>query len=289
MSEGKAKTTGLSEEQLNQWEESRDFTISKDSATLNRKLSKIELGKLNDMAKETLNAMTLEALREVAETEEIGHCNMGKEVLIKRLLENVTMLKTEKRKTKEVVRREVREKDLKRLTIDKLRAMAGEVNISGNGAKADIVVRILDNQYGVEKTAHQIHLKDALMSWQCSELRNVLMEQNKPGWGNKETMVQRVQDGLDIDVAVDIIQEYRVYLEERKNKGEDKNDEKKRKRIGKQEDQDKLHSKKESENESIIDMEVDSNEEEKEIKEDIGTDKDSEEEEIKQMEVDKIK
>lgn len=124
------------------------------------------------------------------------------------------------------------------MKVDQLREVAIEENLDTKGDKTALVRRLVDKAMGKEKTQSQIFLEEAIMSWSSTDMRVFLLDLKKPQWGSKQVMTDRIIMNISIDEAVEINNEYRLYLAsvtEKTDTGEDVStvveaEEKKRKR-----------------------------------------------------------
>ena len=110
------------------------------------------------------------------------------------------------------------------MKVDQLREVAIEENLDTKGDKTALVRRLVDKAMGKEKTQSQIFLEEAIMSWSSTDMRVFLLDLKKPQWGSKQVMTDRIIMNISIDEAVEINNEYRMYLAsvtEKTDTGED--------------------------------------------------------------------
>ena len=144
--------------------------------------------------------------------------------------------------TEEVLRMQEIEKEYTGMKVDQLMAIAQKEKVDTKGDKDALINRLLNKAAGKTKSSDQILLEEAIMSWSSKDMQEYLQDMKKPTWGAKAVMTERIISYINIDDAVEITKEYRVYLaavtetteeETETNTGmENEVDERKRKRDG---------------------------------------------------------
>ena len=81
-----------------------------------------------------------------------------------------------------------------------------------------------DEKKSKKKEDHNT-LEEAIYTWSTAEQKEFLLRHEKPGWGSKRIMTQRILGFVTIDKAVLIVAEYKEFLSRNKEILEDMMDE----------------------------------------------------------------
>ena len=114
--------------------------------------------------------------------------------------------------TEKLLREQELEKELSSMMLPQLIEKAKAQKVDTKGDKGTVIRRLLDEALGRRKTAEEILLETAIMTWSMNDMKVYLRDLKKATWGAKRVMTERIMCSIDIDDAVEIIREYRTFL-----------------------------------------------------------------------------
>ena len=101
-------------------------------------------------------------------------------------------------------------RQLNGMTLLQLVKRLKDEGLDSGGDKNMLIKRLVDKKMGRTKN---LELEMALLTWSMLDMQDYLRTMEKPTWGSKKLMVERILTHIDIDDAVDVLKEYRAFTE----------------------------------------------------------------------------